>query len=118
MWQALGTLTPNQQWQTFAFHSDGTSVLKIAYQVPGDDFSKVKSFAWLRRAWRGTAPLQVEKSLRLYPKPEHQIVEIPIPPDFRRIGQTQAEYQIKRGFSRYYEISEPIWSVTLEALTL
>ena len=118
MWEALGTLTPSQQWQTFPLHSDGASVIKVAYHVPGGDFSKTQSFAWFRRAWRGTVPRQVDKSLRLYPKPEHQIIEIPIPLALQQIGQIEAEYQIKRGFSRYHDISEPVWSVTLEALTL
>ncbi len=118
MWQNLGTLTPNLQWQTFALHSDGVTVLKVTFQIPGGDFSKAQSFAWFRRAWRGTAPLQVDKSVRLYPKPEHQIIEALIPLDFRQIGPTQAEYQIKRGFTRREVIAEPLWTVTLEALTL
>lgn len=65
----LGTVNPNQQWQKFPLPSENSTGLKVAFQVPGGDFSKVQSFAWFRRVWRGSNPVQVDSSIQLYPFP-------------------------------------------------
>ena len=112
-WENLGSLTALDSWQKFPVSANNCSLLKVAFLTTGN-FQKIYSYCWLRRAWAGTSPKQVEQEFRVYPRPEHTLIEVPIPKSLAVVGQTMAEFEIKLGYKRRWSYAEPAWSVNLE----
>lgn len=80
MWRSLGTITPTLTWQTFNIPTT-SDTFRITY---GGDIARANTFAYLRQYLSSDV---VTKSIRLYPKLQQEVIELPIPSSLRDAGQ-------------------------------
>lgn len=118
VWKNLGTLTPEfLTWKKFQETSTGgNSIFRVKFICT--DFSKIRSFCWLRARFQTAQTNQVEQAIRIYPKPENMIFEIPVPKDLFDRNIYFRDFEIIKG--RKYRgkgtITEPAYQVQLEEI--
>jgi hypothetical protein len=110
-WTTLGTLTPTPVWQLYPIPTFAKT-FRITYV---GDFQRINSTGYLRQMF---AVGQVSQAIRLYPKQESVIFEMPIPQDLVDQGQVVRYLSILKVPKRFrgLEIDGPHWTATLEQL--
>ena len=118
VWKNLGTITPEfLTWKKFQETSTGgNSVFRVKFTC--SDFSKVRSFIWLRPRFQTAQTNQVERATRVYPKPDDMILEFPVPKDLFDRNLYFRDFEIIKGrsYSGRGIITEPIYQVQLEEI--
>lgn len=104
----LGTVTPDANWQQFQGAPPGLNLLRLSFQAPSQNFQTIRSKFWFRRVW-SLAPKEVGPAVRLFPKPEILLFEMPVSQAL--LNREQVWYEVRRVQSRY---AEPPISLTLE----
>lgn len=103
IWNDLGTLTPGaENWVKFPVLATGANdTVRITFS--SENFSKINSFVWLRPRYQTANSDQVGQAIRVYPKPEKQVLEVPISQDFRDRSIYFRAFEIKKQlkFRRY-----------------
>ncbi len=96
IWNDLGSVSPiSTNWIKFPVVATGANdTLRITFS--SQDFSKITSFVWLRPRYQTADSDQVGKAIRIYPSAEKQIVELPIPQDFRDRSVYFRAFEIKK----------------------
>ncbi|NJR41147.1 MAG: hypothetical protein HC781_22775 [Leptolyngbyaceae cyanobacterium CSU_1_4] len=107
-WKLMGTVTPTDEWSLFPVPTYA-STFRITY---GGNLALVQSYGYLRQFY---AVGQVSQAVRLYPKSESVIFELPIPQDLIDYGQVQRYLSIKKIFNRYRSF-DVWWTAKLEEL--
>lgn len=91
-WVDLGTVTPSSSdWTTLPQPSIDDRVFRIT--CSSTDWENVRWWVWFRSRWPNGF---VSQARRIYPKPEIQIIEAPIPKVLERDGWVLREIQLKR----------------------
>jgi hypothetical protein len=113
MWEILGILSLGDDWLTFPRFSNATVFRFTCLGWSGIPPS-VRGFAWVRLHYLGLpGGSGVTRSIRVYPKPEPEIIEIPRPPDFESGGYYSRWPAAKKGKPRYYAQQQD-WSLQVE----
>jgi hypothetical protein len=96
IWNDLGTLTPNAtNWVKYPVVATGANdTIRITFS--SSNFSKINSLVWLRPRYQTADSDQVGQAIRIYPKPEKQVVQVPIPQDFRDRSVYFRAFEIKK----------------------
>jgi hypothetical protein len=110
-WRTLGTLTPTTEWNLFP-QPTFARTFRITYT---GDFQRINSTGYLRQFF---SVGQVSQAIRVYPKRESVVFELPIPQDLIDQGQVVRYLSIMKMPRRYrrIEIVEPHWTATIEEL--
>lgn len=109
MWRDIGTLTLDLTWQIFSIPT--TSNLFRASYI--GNLQNINTFAYLRQYY---SIGEVGKAIRLYPKPEQEIIELSIPDEFVN-GGIIIRYlgAMKYPARRFYgQLPDTAWSLHLE----
>lgn len=117
-WTQLGLLKPVQfdVWHDFApEHLVTTGSYRLNFEC--SDFSKVRSFCWVRSVYIKDGVELFSRSTRVYPKPEPLTLELPIPLNFRSAGVERQKLQLKKLFKRYAS-TDVLWTIKTEELYL
>lgn len=108
-WKSLGTLTPQfDDWILFPLPTYADT-FRISYS---GDFQRINSSGYLRQFY---AVGQVSQAVRLFPKPESVIFEMPIPQELRNYGQQQRYLSIKKVMNRWQSL-DVWWQCQVEEL--
>lgn len=109
MWRSLGTLKPGLDWRTFNAPTFADT-FRLSYTGLTRDLS---SSALIRQHF---ATNEVSSTIRIYPKPEKLIIEIPIPQDLKNGGTGVRYLAVKRLIRKRYGFIYPDsdWSLTVE----
>lgn len=80
VWIQLGTLQNSFDWQIFPVASStGNTTYRINFNCPSNNWYKIKSICYLRAVYQQQGSKVVDqKWIRIYPKQEKEIVEIPL----------------------------------------
>ncbi len=115
IWQQLGTITPNSNWQTFPVQASSIgNTFRLAW---GGDMSDVKSFVYLRSVFQLTGQQVVSSRWkRAYPKSEREVIELPLSLEFalQNLGQY---FQVIKKYKYEplgYTVTDSSYSLTLE----
>jgi hypothetical protein len=110
-WKPLGTLTPTTDWQLYPMPTFART-FRITYV---GDFQRINSTGYLRQFF---SVGQVSQAIRIYPKREAVIFEMPIPKDLIDQGQDRRYLSIMKIPKRYrrLDIAEPNWTALIEEL--
>jgi hypothetical protein len=110
-WKSLGLLTPTTEWQLYPVPTFAKT-FRIKY---GGDFQRINSTGYLRQFFGVD---QVSQAVRVYPKRESVIFEMPIPRDLLDQGQVQRYLSIKKSPKRFrgLDITDPNWTALIEEL--
>lgn len=119
VWNFLGIITPNYDvWTKFPTTATGANATLRATYICGD-FSKIRSWCWLRPRYQTANTDQVGQAIRLYPSPNKQIIEVPIPQDFQDRSIYYRDFEVRKN-SRYIRYigrnPDIIWQIQLEEL--
>ncbi|MBD2100263.1 hypothetical protein [Leptolyngbya sp. FACHB-261] len=121
-WLQLGVVRPIESGWT-AFPTAGfseTSTLRVTYLIPPlPRAMSLRSFAWLRADYGLGGPAQVTQSIRLYPKPEKQLIVFPHPPDYLQRNLYRRFFEVRKS-RRSYRLGltpDVNWQIQLEELT-
>lgn len=79
MWKSIGTIIPALTWQTFPLPTTGDT-FRVTY---GGNLNRISTFAYVRQYLSVDI---VTKSIRLYPKNQQEVIELPIPATLRESG--------------------------------
>ena len=119
-WEYLGTITPNfEVWTEFpTFTSSGNSLVRATYY---GRFNRITSKGFLRAVYRVPAVNRDRRWIRLWPKPETEIITVGTPQEILLNNESVQRYYevIKR--PKHYRIGfveDDDWSVALECLDL
>lgn len=114
-WEAVGELTPILYNRWYEFSGSGTSNF-YRLEFYSNNFEAIKSFGWLRPSFTFNSQTIVGRAQRIYPKPEMQLIELPIPTTLKRVGVNQQSFSLKK-ISKYPSVtSDWLWKIKLEAL--
>lgn len=108
-WNTLGVVQVSTDWQVFNLPSYATT-FRISFL---GDLQRVWYHARLRQYFSAD---EVGISLRLYPKPESIILELPIPDDLISLGLASRSLGICKFPNRRYTVIDSSWQVMLEEL--
>lgn len=119
VWNDLGTITPlHKQWLKFPNRATGANAtLRITCFC--SDWNKVNSWIWLRPRYQTSNSDQVGLSIRIYPKQEKQLVEIPIPVDLQERSVYFRDFEVYKNlrWRRYIGYTPDVnWQIKLEEL--
>ncbi len=119
VWNNLGTITPtSSNWIKFPNTATGANAtLRVTYFC--DDFSKVKSWCYLRARYQTADSNQVSQSIRLYPKTDKQLIQFPIPQDLQDRSVYFRDFEIKKFLKVRRSVGttkDIIWQIQLEEL--
>jgi hypothetical protein len=119
VWNDLGTITPScTDWIKFPNTATGANAtLRATYFC--SDFSKVKSWCWLRARYRTGDSDQVSQSIRLYPKADKQLIEFPIPQDLQDRSVYFRDFEVRKFLKLRRSVGitpDIIWQIKLEEL--
>jgi hypothetical protein len=109
VWRSLGTITPALTWQLFNVPTL-SNTFRVTY---GGDIARANTFAYLRQYLSSD---EVTKSIRLYPKPQQEVIELPIPSELRETGQFICYLGAMKFPARRfrYVLPDSSWTLTIE----
>lgn len=109
-WQSLGVVTVGENWATLPSDVINCEVLRISHTTTVD---YTINSCWLARYFPLPSPGgRLAPWLRLYPSDEPQILNLPIPSDYRNQSILVYSLQVKWRFP-YYPVP---WQIEIEAL--
>lgn len=119
IWNDLGTIEPiYNQWVVFPVQSNGgNAVFRVRWICV--DFDQIRSYVWVRSRFQTQQSNQVTQAIRLYPKSDDQIFEMPIPQDLLDRGIRLRSVEVKKYIQslRYVGIVPDIaYSMRLEEI--
>jgi hypothetical protein len=90
IWVQLGTVNNGFDWHSFPVSSStGNSTYRIGFQCA--NFPKIKTICYLRAVYQTAGSKIVDqKWVKLYPKIEKEIVEVPLSPLFQKQNLTRS----------------------------
>lgn len=96
IWNDLSSVVPSSKfWTKFPIVATGANdTIRIRFE--SQDFSKIKSFIWLRSRYQTANSDQVSQAIRIYPQQEKQIIQIPIPQDLQDRSVYFRAFEIKK----------------------
>ena len=110
-WNSLGVIQPNKEWQIYNVPTIGVETFRVTSVV------NVRSLYGMR-AYLGQFFYNLDQVLiskRIYPQVDNkQIVELPIPEDFKAQGNITRYLGIKLGNSRKLGVVAYNWTVEIE----
>lgn len=116
VWVQLGTINNSFNWVSFPVSSStGNSTYRVSFIC--DNFPKIKTICYLRAVYQTLGSKIVDqKWIKLYPKPEKEIVEIPLSPLFQKQNLTRSiEIICKLKFNPIGQtINDQPYQITLE----
>ncbi|NJO76155.1 MAG: hypothetical protein HC833_21825 [Leptolyngbyaceae cyanobacterium RM1_406_9] len=109
MWRSLGSITPTLTWQLFDIPTF-SDTFRVTY---GGDIARANTFAYLRQYLSSDI---VTKSIRLYPKPQQEVIELSIPSSLRDTGQVLCYLGAMKFPARRfrYQLPDTNWTLTIE----
>jgi hypothetical protein len=109
MWRSLGSITPTLTWQLFNIPTTGDT-FRVTY---GGNLARANTFAYLRQYLSNN---EVTKSIQLYPKPQQEVIELPIPLALRNTGQFVCYLGAMKFPARRfrYQLPDTNWTLTIE----
>ena len=108
-WNALGTIEVSTHWQVFP-QASFASTFRISFL---GDLQRTWYFARIRQYY-GTD--EVSLSVRLYPKRESIILELPIPQELQNQGVTMRYLGVRKYPFRRYTVVDSEWQIKIEEL--
>jgi|SRR6476469_265178 len=119
VWNQLGELTPiPAQWSKFPVISNGMNgVFRATFFC--ESFPRIHSYALVRAEFFTARTSQFTQPIRVYPRPEIQIFEMPIPRDLldRNIYLRHIEVMKIFRHSKYIGVTSDIqWRFKLEEI--
>lgn len=120
VWNDLGTLQPTtlNEWVKFPSTAvGGNATLRVTFFCT--DFSKVRSSCWFRPNYKTANTDQVGRAIRLYPKPERILLDIPVPEELQERSVFFRDFQLLKTLRlrKRPGITPDIpWSIKLEEL--
>lgn len=80
IWVQLGVLNNSFEWQIFPVASStGNTTYRVSFDCANKEFFKIKTICYLRAVYQSQGSKVVDqKWIKLYPKLEKEIVEIPL----------------------------------------
>lgn len=108
-WRSLGVVTPTLNWQLFN-NPTTSNTFRVTYQ---GQLNRINTFGYLRQYLSGD---EVTKAIRLYPKPQHEIIELSLPFELREAGLFICYLGVMKFPKRRFRYSLPDtnWSLQIE----
>lgn len=118
VWNQLGIIVPQwNEWVKFPVISNGAnSVFRATAIWP--NFDEVRGWVWVRSNYGTSSGEIVSQAIRYYPKPEPQILDLPIPKDLfdRSIYLRHIEVKKLLRLRKLGRTPEVNWQMKLEEL--
>jgi len=108
-WNTLGTVLVSTEWQVLP-QSSFASTFRISFL---GDLQRTWYFARIRQYY-GTN--EVSLSIRLYPKSESIILELPIPQQLQSQGVASRYLGVRKYPFRRYTVIDSNWQIKIEEL--
>ncbi|MEC4806684.1 MAG: hypothetical protein SAJ72_20705 [Jaaginema sp. PMC 1080.18] len=119
LWINLGIVKPRPDiWQKFIKQATwGNKTFRVSVTTPYPE--DVRGWVWIRQVIQPTG--DVTPSVRYYPKPETQLIELPPPPEIQdRTSLVIRAIEVKRSRTRWNGYSKtrqlPLLAIKLEEL--
>ena len=118
VWQNLGTVTPKfDEWVKFPSQCyDSNSSIRLTFSIP--NINQLRSYAWFRAIYEVAGLTVVQPAIRIYPKSDILILQIPVIEDFKERNNPFRSFQVMKKLyrTRLGNNIDNNWSVTLEEL--
>lgn len=120
VWEPLGRVnSPSiELWTPLPRQSTaGNSLFRVQFHC--SDFNKISSICWLRVNIKTAGTEQAFRALKLYPKPEKTLIEIPVPKDLELRSIFFRSIEVKKSL-KYVRYLGPIqdirWDVSVDEI--
>lgn len=118
VWQNLGTVTPTfDEWTKFPIQCyDSNSSIRLVFNIPNPN--QLRSFGWFRAIYEVAGLTVVQPAVRIYPKPDILILQVPVNEDFKARNNPFRSFQVMKKLyrTRLGLNTDTNWTVTLEEL--
>ncbi len=110
IWKSLGIVTPSlMSWRLFDLPTSQQTFKVTFFGLTPNRWSYIR----IRNRFDGD---EVSQSIRVYPKQEETIIELPVPPELINYGAGQRWLEIAKFKVNYRSVSDADYQVQIEEL--